>query len=92
MSWSRQEGRDAIIPQTQWKPGELERIKESSRMKHELSLTALETLFRSPYDEKGNLKPEYMIGDDDGMIHRRLNYIAQQPKPKPKSGTTQNRL
>jgi hypothetical protein len=84
MSWSGQGGRDAVIPNTNWKPGELERIKESSRKKHELSLTALESLIRSPYNEKGELKPEFEIRDDDGMIHRRINYIAAEPrKPEP---------
>jgi hypothetical protein len=78
MSWSKQGGRDAIIPSSGYPLGELEKIKESSRKKHELYLTALATLFRSPYDEYGNLKSQQQ----------------EKPKPKLelKSGTTQNRL
>jgi hypothetical protein len=55
MSWSKQGGRDAIIPQTQWKPGELEAIKKSVRRKDEIRLAATEALFKPNISER---KPE----------------------------------
>lgn len=71
MSWTSQGGRDAIIPASGYGPGEIAAIKASCARKHQLHLDALETLFRSPYDYHGNLKPEFEIRQEDGMIHRR---------------------
>jgi hypothetical protein len=82
MGWSTQGGRDAVIPDTNWKPGELQALRESVRKKTEILRAALEAKFRSPYEDNGELKPEFEIREDDGMIHRRIRYI-EQPKPKP---------
>lgn len=80
MSWSKQGGRDAIIPDSGWKPGELQQLKKECAEIHERHLNALATLFRGPWQDNGELKPEYEIRKEDGMIHRRLNY---EPPPKP---------
>jgi hypothetical protein len=71
-----QGGRDAVVPTNR----ESKAIRELSDEKHQLYLNALETLFRSNYDEIGNLKPEFEIRED-GMIHRRHIGNIEQPKP-----------
>jgi hypothetical protein len=77
MSWSGQGGRDAVIPNTNWKPGEVEAIKKHCAEIHERNLNALAAMIRGPWQDNGELKPEYEIRKEDGMIHLRLNYVEQ---------------